>query len=111
MSGKFETFTGARGKHFFRLKASNGIAILASQGYQDKRGCANGIKSVQKHCQDAANFDRKVAKDGCVYFNLMAKNGQVVAKSQMYKSRSGMENGIKSIMNNAPGATLVPVDK
>ena len=110
MSGKFETFKGARGKHYFRLKAGNGTPILASQGYQDKRGCGNGIKSVQKHCQDAGNFDRKVAKDGCVYFNLMANNGQVIAKSQMYKSRSGMENGIKSIMKNAPDATVVTVD-
>ena len=111
MSGKFETFTGAKGKHYFRLKASNGIPILASQGYADKRGCSNGIKSVQKHCKDANCFEKKVAKDGRVFFNLVASNGQVVAKSQMYKSRSGMNNGIKSIMNNAPGASVVAVDK
>jgi len=107
MAGKFETFTGNGGKQYFRLRASNGIPILASQGYADKRGCTNGIKSVQKHCADANNFVKKVAKDGRVFFNLMASNGQVIAKSQMYKSRSGMNNGIKSIMNNAPGASVV----
>ena len=111
MSGKFETFTGAGGKHYFRLRASNGIPILASQGYADKRGCTNGRKSVQKHCQDASCFEKKVAKDGRLYFNLVARNGQVVATSQMYKSRSGMNNGIKSIMNNAPDADVVVVDK
>lgn len=111
MSGKFETFTGPGGKHYFRLRAANGITILASQGYADKRGCTNGIKSVQKHSQDADCFDKKTSKDGRLFFNLVAKNGQVVAKSQMYKSRSGLNNGIKSIMNNAPGASVVAVDK
>ena len=111
MSGKFETFKGAGGKHYFRLKASNGIPILASQGYKDKRGCTNGIKSVQKHCQDEKCFEKKVAKNGRMFFNIVARNGQIVAKSQMYKSRSGMNNGIKSIMNNAPGASVVLVDK
>ncbi len=111
MAGKFETFTGNGGKQYFRLRANNGIPILASQGYADKRGCTNGIKSVQKHCKDIKNFDKKVAKDGRVFFNLMASNGQVIAKSQMYKSRSGMNNGIKSIMNNAPGANVVPGKK
>ena len=111
MSGKFETFTGTRGKHYFRLRAGNGIPVLASQGYQDKRGCTNGIKSVQKHSKNADNFERKTAKNGCLYFNLRAANGQIVAKSQMYKSRSGMENGIKSIMKNAPDAEVVAVEK
>ncbi len=111
MAGKFEVFTGSRGKQYFRLKANNGIPILASQGYADKRGCNNGIKSVKKHAADIKNFDKKVAKDGRVFFNLMASNGQVIAKSQMYKSRSGLNNGIKSIMNNAPDAEVVQVEK
>jgi uncharacterized protein YegP (UPF0339 family) len=51
------------------------------------------------------NFDRRKAKDGQDYFVLKAGNGEIIGKSEMYKSAAGMENGIKSVMKNAKGAT------
>ena len=34
-------------------------------------------------------------------------NGQVIGKSQMYKTEKGRDNGIDSVARNAPDATVV----
>jgi uncharacterized protein YegP (UPF0339 family) len=54
MAGKFELFTDNAGKYRFRLKASNGQTIAASQGYATKKSALEGIESVRKHAADAA---------------------------------------------------------
>ncbi len=107
--GKFEVYKDKRGEFRFRLKASNGQNILASEGYSSKKGCENGIASVQKNCKDDKCFDRLKAKNGKPFFNLKSTNGQVIGSSQQYASTSTMENGIKSVKNNAPGASIVEV--
>ncbi len=49
-------------------------------------------------------FMIKQAKNGQFYFNLTAKNGQVIASSEMYTTKSACENGIASVKENAPAA-------
>ena len=49
MPGKFELYKDKGGKFRFRLKASNGQIILASQGYKTKVSANNGIGSVQRN--------------------------------------------------------------
>jgi len=46
---KFEIFLDKAGEFRFRLKATNGEIILASEGYTAKQGCKNGIESVVKN--------------------------------------------------------------
>ena len=50
---KFEVYTDKAGETRFRLKATNGEIILASEGYKAKSSCMNGIASVQKNAVDA----------------------------------------------------------
>lgn len=50
---KFEIYLDKAGEYRFRLKASNGEPILASEGYKGKAGCKNGIDSVVRNAQDA----------------------------------------------------------
>ena len=88
-------------KYHFRLKAGNGEIILTGQGYADKGGCQNGIESVKTNAPDDSKFETKEAKDGRNYFVLKAGNGQVIGQSQMYKSESGLTNGIASVQKNA----------
>ena len=88
------------------LKAGNGQVILASQGYAGRDGCMNGIESVRKNSSSEANFERLDAKDGRKYFTLKAGNGQVVGQSQMYADAGGRDNGIRSVMENAPSAMV-----
>jgi uncharacterized protein YegP (UPF0339 family) len=106
MAGKFETFTGSDGKHYFKLKAGNGEVILQSQGYKAKDDCANGIESVRKNAADEGRFEVKTAADGKHYFVLTATNGQTIGKSQMYKTESGCSNGVESVRNNAAEAAI-----
>ena len=101
----FEIYQSKKSKeYYFRLKASNGEIILASEGYKKKASCKNGIASVQKNAPDEGRYITKEAKNGKHYFNLKAANGQVIGTSQMYASASGLKGGIASVQKNAPGA-------
>ena len=104
--GKFEIKKDKAGKFRFNLKAGNGQVILSSEAYNSKSACDNGIESVRKNSGDDGRFERKTAKNGKAYFNLKASNGQVIGASQMYASNASMENGIKSVKNNAAGASV-----
>ena len=105
--GKFVIKVRKDGDFQFNLLATNGQVILTSQGYASKASCLNGIESVKKNAQEEERFDKKVAKNGKPYFNLVAKNGQVVGASQMYASERTMLAGIASVMRNAPDAPVV----
>ena len=54
---KFEVYLDKAGEFRFRLKARNGQAILASEGYKAKSSCLNGIESVRKNAVDAEVVD------------------------------------------------------
>ena len=107
--GKFEITTRKNGEFQFNLKASNGQVILSSQGYKTKASCLNGVEYVKKNDQDEARFEKKVASNGKPFFNLLATNGQIIGSSQMYASETTMEQGIASVMKNAPDAPVVEV--
>jgi len=103
----FEVYKSEKSeKYYFRLKAKNGQIILASQGYADKAGCLNGVESVKKNCDDDNCYDIKEQKDGQHYFNLKSTNGQIIGKSEAYKAKAGLENGIASIKKNAPDSEV-----
>ena len=107
--GKFEVYQDAKTEYRFRLKASNGQTILASEGYATKAGCMNGIQSVRENSQLDQRFERKQSKNAKYYFNLKAANGQIIGTSELYEAASGMENGITSVKTNAPKATVEEV--
>ncbi|RFF29961.1 YegP family protein [Wenzhouxiangella sediminis] len=106
MAGKFEIYKDKKGEFRFRLKASNGQNILASEGYAKKPSCTNGIESVRKNSQVEERFETKQSSSGKWSFVLKASNGQVIGTSQTYDSDSGCRNGIKSVAKNAPDATV-----
>ena len=104
--GKSIIKTDAKGEYRFNLVVGNGQIILSSEGYTAKDGCMNGIESVRKNSQDVTKFDKSVASNGKFRFNLKAGNGQIIGVSQMYESEDGRENGIASVTENAPDATI-----
>jgi len=53
MASKFEVFLDANNKYRFRLKAANGEIIAASEAYNSKDACLNGIASVKSNAADA----------------------------------------------------------
>ena len=103
----FEIFKSEKsGKYYFRLKAKNGEIILASEAYEQKAGAENGILSVKENTKGKGDsmFERRESKNGDPYFVLKATNGQIIGKSEMYKAKAGMENGIQSVIKNAQDA-------
>lgn len=54
----------------------------------------------------AGKFELKTAKSGQFHFNLKAGNGQVIATSELYESKSAALNGIESVRENAADAVL-----
>ena len=105
MAGKFE-LKNSKGQFMFNLKASNGRVILTSERYTSKSGAMNGIESVKKNARDDAQFERLESKKGDPYFVLKAKNNEPIGRSEMYSSKSSMENGIASVKENAPSAKI-----
>lgn len=54
----------------------------------------------------AAKFVLKKGSSGKFHFNLQAANGQVIATSETYESKSAAINGIESVKKNAPVADI-----
>ena len=103
----FEIYVSPSDNHFyFRLKARNGQIILTSQGYKSRKACETGIASVQKNAGDEGRFEVKTARNGKLFFNLLAANKQVIGTSQMYGSPAAVKKGMASVMTNAAGSTV-----
>ena len=47
-------------------------------------------------------FTLKKARNGEIFFNLHATNGEIILTSETYKSKAGAKNGIESVRTNAP---------
>jgi uncharacterized protein YegP (UPF0339 family) len=105
--GKFEVYKNKSEEYRFRLKAGNGQNILASEGYKTKAALDNGMESVRKNSQEEKRYTKGVSTSGKPYFNLTATNGQVIGKSEMYQTETARDNGIQSVMKNAPDAPVV----
>jgi len=104
--GKFVINSTKNGQFRFNLKANNGQIILSSEQYTTKAACNNGINSVKENAKSDDRFERGQAKNGQFYFNLKAKNGQIIGTSEMYESAAGRDNGIASVKKNAPDAVV-----
>ena len=61
MAGKFELYADKSGKFRFRLKASNGQIIAASEAYNSKSSALNGIQSIKTNAPDAPIDDQTLS--------------------------------------------------
>lgn len=117
--GKFvvkKTSTGVK----FDLKATNGQVIATSEVYTTEAACKKGIESVKNNCiggvedQTVENYEVlkhpkfEIYKDkaGEFRFRLKAKNGEIIATSEGYKTMDSCKNGIESVKKNAPEAPV-----
>jgi len=103
---KFVVFTGKDDQYYFRLTARNGETILSSEGYTSKSGCMNGIESVKENSANDEQFKKSTSADGQFYFNLVAKNGEIIGKSETYTSENGRDNGIEAVISVASDAPI-----
>jgi uncharacterized protein YegP (UPF0339 family) len=96
-AGRFETFKGADGKHYFHLLAGNHEKVLHSQGYSSASAAKKGIESVKKNAVDAKSFKILEAVNGEWYFNIVAGNGAIVGTSETYDSKSNAQRGADAV--------------
>lgn len=89
---RFETFKSGS-KTYFRLRAGNGQIVLQSQGYSSKSAAENGIDSVEANAVDASNFQIVAGQNGQHTFRLVAGNGEVIGRGEMYVSKSNAVRG------------------
>ncbi|MBR6429478.1 MAG: YegP family protein [Clostridia bacterium] len=120
--GKFimkKTNTGVK----FDLKATNGEVIATSEVYAADASCLKGIASVVKNAPIAPVEDQTVEgyktekhpkfevytdKAGEFRFRLKARNGEIIAVSEGYKTMKSCLNGIDSVKRNVVDA---PIEK
>lgn len=50
----------------------------------------------------AGKFEIKKSSDNQYRINLKAGNGEIILSSELYKAKSGAEQGIASVKTNAP---------
>lgn len=96
-TGKFETFVGKDGEHYFHLLAGNGEKVLASQGYSSAASAMDGIASVKANGVNPMRYLQREASDGSKYFVLTAANGAIIGVSEMYSSASNAERGATTV--------------
>ena len=107
--GVFQLFTGQDRQFYFRLHSKSDENILHSEGYTQKRGRLNGIRSVQENALDGERYQRKESDDARFYFVLAARNHRTIATSKMYDSEDEREAGLSLVMRSASGAKVEEV--
>ena len=103
----------------FDLYAANGQSILTSEVYTTEHACRKGMESIRKNApiaklEDLTDPDRKqltnpkfelyLDKAGFYRFRLKARNGEIIAVSEVYTAKAGCLNGIESVKRNASNA-------
>ena len=109
----------------FDLKAGNGEVIASSEVYSSDAACRKGIESVRRNAvaanledQTMEGFAKAIHPKFEIYsdsagefrFRLKAKNGECIATSEGYKSKSSCLNGIESVRKNAPDSEIFYVE-
>jgi uncharacterized protein len=113
MSPKFQVYKDAAGKTRFRLRANNNQIIAVGEAYEQHSSCINGIKSIQRNCnaeiEDLTTDGKKIPnpkyqvftdKKGEFRFHLKAKNGEIIAQGEGYKTKLSCIDGIKVVKNS-----------
>ena len=118
--GKFVIRTVNSGLKF-DLHAANGQSVLTSEVYTTEHACRKGIESVRKNAPIAKledqtepgfrqltnpKFEMYRDKSGSYRFRLKARNGEIIAVSEIYSAKAGCLNGIESIRRNAVDAAV-----
>ena len=108
---KFQMYKDAAGKYRFRLRAGNNRIVAVGEAYEQRAGCLNGIRSVQKNCVSPTedltieggtklpNPKYQMFQDakGKFRFHLKAANGEIIAQGEGYESREACLNGIEVV--------------
>lgn len=109
MPAQYQIHKSASGRFHFNLTANNNKVILTSESYTSRVAALKGIRSVRHNGPIAGRYERRRSRDGQDYYVLVAANKEVVGRSEMYRSKTAMEKGIRAVRRVAAKAALVEV--
>ena len=99
----FELFKGEDGKAYFHLRAANGEIMLGSQGYTASASARGGIASVLANGKSASSYEVFETASGEYAFDLVAANGEVIARGESYSSKSNATHAVARLVEILSG--------
>ena len=119
MPHTFKILSAAGGEHRVQF-LYNSEVIVWSENYKSKASARNCIASLQKNAPGAATVDLSAnekgsgyrfeiaqAKNGEHFVRFVARNGEVMVRSETYTSKASAKNAIDSVKKNGPKAATV----
>jgi uncharacterized protein YegP (UPF0339 family) len=108
---RYEVREAVNGDSYFVLKAENNQIIGRSETYASKSNAERGRDTVKGLARELAGkrpipaalearFETFKGADDKFYFNMRAKNGQVVLSSQAYTSKQNANKGVRAVIAN-----------
>ncbi len=101
MIGRFEILQAVNGKFSFRLIASNGAIILSGDFFNSKYEAQKAVEKIRQNANNSDKIIKKTSSNDYYYFVIVDENKKIIAKSEMYATEAGRENGIYSAMRNS----------
>lgn len=93
----------------FTFTNKEGKMLIKSESYKQKTSAKNGIESVRTNCLLDERYEMKSAKNGKLFFNIKASNGQIVGTSAFFDNEADKKSAITYLKKYAPKATLEEV--
>ncbi len=90
----------------FSFINGEGKSVVRSENYKARKSALNGIESVKKNSQVDGRYEFKEAKNGKLFFNIKASNGQVVGTSMMFDGEAKRDAAIAELKKDGPGAAV-----
>jgi len=117
-SARYALLASKDGQFYLNLRAANGQVIASSELYATKANAERAqatmlavipSATVAKATATGARFSVFRGLDGKYYFDLRAKNGEIVLRSQAYTRRASALDGTASVLANGPEAAQYQV--
>jgi uncharacterized protein YegP (UPF0339 family) len=91
------------GQWHFNLVAGNGNILLSSEAYTTRLGALNGMLSVLDNGGYESMYTAVKGTNGKYHLVLKAANGEIIATTQQYSSKSSATRGIGSCARGVSG--------
>jgi hypothetical protein len=92
--GSFDLWQASDGQWHFRLVAGNHRILLTSEAYTTRLAAINGALSVTHNGIDSTRYRAVQGASGAWLLHLVAGNGEVIAHSETYYSKSNATRAI-----------------
>ncbi len=102
VSGYYQLIEGQDGAFMFNLRAGNHETVLTSRLFWSRLAALDAVEMLRQVSQQPAQFVRLNRADGREFFEVLGPDGQALARSELYASRSGVLSGMASVRRNGP---------